>query len=228
MPASGRADEEVSVDINPPKLFRVLCLALSLLAGGMAAAGVALLPLSPEDLKWFGVAFQAMALFACFFTLRVGLGRCGPAPALTMLTVGGAVFVAATLSEKSLSGLLAGERLAPTEIRGISLLPFAVAQALMGLSFMALSGATVLMRRPRLTLPTFLKGVAFGLPVLLVLGSFSVPIVRREVLGMPKPFLVALLVLGGIALGALVAVSGHLLIRAFELGQPDDRVVDAR
>ncbi|MCA9312017.1 MAG: hypothetical protein KDA21_12470 [Phycisphaerales bacterium] len=216
------------MQIETPKPIRLLCLLLSVLTGVVALAGVALLPLSDDDRVWFGVAFQSFSLLASVYGVLVGLGRLKGTPALTMLTTGGMVFVAATLSEKSLSGLLANERVDPTTIGGVSVLPFALLQAAMGMAFIGLSALTVLIRRPRASMPYFFRGIAFGVPVVLILGALSVRGVRDPIMGLGKPVLVALLVLGGIFLGALVAISGHLLIRAFEVGQMDDGAAEPR
>ena len=125
------------MQIETPKPIRLLCLLLSVLTGVVALAGVALLPLSDDDRVWFGVAFQSFSLLASVYGVLVGLGRLKGTPALTMLTTGGMVFVAATLSEKSLSGLLANERVDPTTIGGVSVLPFAL---LLALAFFARPG----------------------------------------------------------------------------------------
>ncbi len=228
MSDTGPADEKATVSDETPKLIRVLCLLISLVAGVIALLGVFMLPMSDSDHRWFGVGFEAVALVACLFGIAVGIGRLRNAPALTMLTVGGILFVAAMLSERALGARLAGENLPPMEIRGFVVLPIALAQVGLGVLMGGLSALTVLSRNPSKSLPYLFRGLAFGVPVVAILGLFVVPGIRSQVMGLSKPILTVTLILGGIFLGALVSVSGHLLIRAFEVGQIEEGSTTAR
>jgi hypothetical protein len=199
-----------------PRTILVAVLLSSLLAALAAAGGIVL---AARDRHWYMVAFQCVAFIASVMGVLIGANRIRTGQAIGMFCTGGVVSVAAVLSQPSIVGDLLEKKTIPTAmVAGVDIVPFAAGVVAIGAGLAWLSGLTVLMRRPTESFRLLIKGVLAGLPAVLAVGAMVVPTVRSTLVGLNPLAQTILVIVGTAVLGVLVSISGHCIIRAFEIG----------
>lgn len=184
-----------------------MILATLLSAGvGLSAVGVAAMAVLQPRPSWVMFGFEFVVLVAASLGLLIGRGRFKDGPAL------GLVCVAGTIAVGSLFGYLGGGRvLFGQDIRMLFLARVACALALS-----AVAGWVVLARDPRATIPPFLRGLALGLPVPIVIGAAWY---SRGRLGNLPDMATALLAIALFCVvTVLLAASTQLVVKAFRIG----------
>ncbi len=211
-----RIDRHVNT-YSLPKPIAGVALLISLACLLTAPGGIVL---GVIGANWFLVAFEAVAFFSSVFGLLTAIGRFREAPALSLFCAGGSIMVAAMLAEPALvSRVLQGGTTAPAVIAGIPIAPFAIGRILAGALLVLLSAMTVLSRRPRQSLAYLVRGIVLGAPVA-ALGAVVLSARLRGMLpSLPGPLSVMLGVIGFFVVGALISLSAHNLIRAFEVAE---------
>lgn len=208
----------------PPRIISLLALLASLFCALTALAGI---PLAAMDQRWYMLAFEVVVLVSSSIGVLQGLGRVQTGPAIGMLCNGGVVCVAAILSEPTLvANVMQGSRNPIPPLLGISILPWILARLGTGAALIALSGLTVLLRKPGESFPLLVRGVLAGAPVVALAAAMVLPAVRGRFLALPGLAQVMLFIVGVFVVGVLVSISGHCIIRAFEIGavsEPDPR-----
>lgn len=205
---------------SPPRPILLLILAISLVCGLTSLAGVALGFIGSA---WFVLAFEVVTLAASVMGVLTGLGRFNDAPALAALCAGGCVFVAALLAEPTFAArLIQGDAGDSQVIAGVRLLPWAVARIAAGALLISLSALIVLIRRPRASLPLFLRGLAFLAIPAASLAALTFPGIRRSLDSLPGELLTALAIAGFFLFATLVSIALQHLIRAFEVAIDDE------
>lgn len=203
---------------TPPAFIRLACLLLSGFCLLTAPAGIYV---AATTGRWYMVAFEAIVLLASVTGVLTGLGKLKNGPAMSMLVTGGVVGVCAVLSEPTfVSRIIQGGGGGGATI-GPNLVPWIIARVLVGAALVGLAGLTLLLRKPKVSFPLLIKGVLLGLPVAAAGGAMLVPSIRAAVQGLPMVQSALLVVLGCFLFGALVSLSAHCLIRAFEVGISD-------
>lgn len=178
------------------------CVGLSALAG---AAGALLTP-SPT---WFLFGFEVVTVVAAVFGVLVGVGRYSTGPGLATLCVAGAIG----------AGAMLGYVGAGKELFGMDLMPFVMARVAAAAVIAAVGGFSVLMRRPRVSMPRLLVGLACGAGAA---GIGAIVWIARSTVASAGVMVQAVvgLVAFSVLLG-LVAAAVHQTIAAFESGDVD-------
>lgn len=206
----------------PSRALLAFALILSLCCAALGAGGIIV---GLRGQSWYVLAFQAVLVLTAVPGVLVGLRVIRSGEAITMLCIGGVACVGALLSEPTLvSGVIQGSGgQSVVMVGGVNIVPWALAQVGIGVMLVSLAGLCVLLRRPGRSFPLLLKGVLAGLPIVVVVGAMIVPNVRGMVLGLPVVAQLILAIVSMAVLGALCAMSGHCLIRAFEVGIVPER-----
>lgn len=208
---------------TPPTFIRLGCLILSGFCLLTAPGGMYI---AATTGRWYMLAFEVIVLIASITGVLTGLGRLKSGPAMSMFATGGVVGVCAVLSEPNFVSRVVQGGGGQTSA-GFNLVPWIVARVLVGGGLVGLAGLTLLLRRARVSLPLLVKGVLLGLPVVCGAGAMLVPSVRAAVQSLSMVQSALLVVFGCFLVGALVSLSGHCLIRAFEVGVEDGSATPA-
>lgn len=191
-----------SQELSDRWLFRVLvataCAVTALSALAVAGAAVASQPTS-----WYLVGFEIVILMSGIIGVMSAMGRFPGGPSITLLCIAGAVAVGSLLGYVG-----AGKTLMGWSLRPLLFARFADA-AFLG----AASGAIVLARQPRSSIPALVKGVLFGVAMLAIAGAAWK--LRGSISGAPGPVRVGIFAMVGVVAIALLSASGHSIIRAF-------------
>jgi len=200
---------------KPARLLSlVICAATALSAVGGVVLGI--VARSSDPFLW---AFESVVLISSAGGVWAGLGKIRGAEAMAMFCTGGVVFVAAVLSAPALvTGLLQGGTGLSAQAGGINLVPWVLVRLLAAAALISLSGLVILLRSPRKSGALLLIGILTSTPVI-ALGAFVWLGPGRSAFASLDPAIqVFLASIGFIVIAALIAVSGHHVIRAFEIG----------
>lgn len=202
-----------------PRTPRFILLIVLLIAAFGVLTSLAGIPLAFIAHRWYLLAFEAVVLVSCLSGVMLGAGRFPSGHALGMLSIGGVMVITGALSEPALvARFIQGGTSAAQPVAGVNIVPWLLARIGLGMALIALSGLIVLMRRPGLSLPLLIKGMLFGAPVLAVGVVFVSPSLRGRLTNLPDIAQVLLAIVGAAVIGTLITISGHCIIRAFEIG----------
>jgi len=192
----------------PPRPVLLLTVATSLVSFVVCVAVAAHAAMAAEA---FIAAFAAVGALGCVFGMLIGFGRFRDGPsialfctALTLCAAGAAYFIV---------GRGSGYRLPAVGLRN-----GAAMFMLLGAAHIGLAGLILLARNPRRSVPLFIKGVVFGIPVLAAAGAALAFPVQSFLGGLHPLVATAVVIVGFFAIVAFIAASAHCLIRAFEIG----------
>lgn len=198
-----------------PKTIRVATAVICGLVLAAAVLGaVASIALMPRP-AWTLFGFQVVTIVAAGLGIVMGFGTFRQGPGLALACIAGTILVAAVLGYISVQ---------PPEIAGHRLRPWLVgyvaASAVLGL----LGAWCVLSRDPR-SLPTLVKGLVLGLPVLMAGAVVLMPAARglaRSLMGGGVVGTIIVSVAAFVILGAFLCASADLIIRSFEYGRHEN------
>ncbi len=177
------------------------------------ALAAGLLPYLKQDEKpaLTLMGFEVVASVAGVLGVRWSrAGRNDEGPALGLACIAGTILIASALGWQGASRNLAGHSLTP-------LLAF---RALASLSMLALAAGLVLVRERRAWLLA-IRGVLLLLPVVVLAGSVLYAPARDLLTRLASGTVgFALALLAFLLAAVLLAIGGHCIIRAFELGRP--------
>lgn len=210
--------------IAPPKFILVLCVLLSGFCLLTAPAGIYVAGTSGLG---YVVAFEFVVLLAAAMGVLTGLGKLKSGPAMSMLCTGGVVFAGAVLSEPRLVARVLQGGSGGAATGGVDLTPWVIARVICGLGLCGLAALTLLLRRPGVSFPLLVRGTLLGLPVLAVLAALLIDRTRAMLADLSPIPSALLAVFGCLLMVALVSVSAHCIIRAFEVGIQAGRDPDA-
>lgn len=198
-----------------PTPIRFVCLAISLILALSAVAGIVLGIVGAD---YFLAGFELVVLVASGFGVWAGLGRLPGVETMTMVCLAGVVFVGALLGAPSIvAGLIQGGTGLKAEVAGLPLMPWIVGRLIASAVLAGLS-AFVVLGRERSSLRYLLTGVIVGVPVIILAAALLLTPLRSYAASLAAPVQVFLALVGFFVIAALVSVSGHNLIRAFEVG----------
>lgn len=196
-------------------LAGLLCAALTLSAlAGIAASLLAIKPL------WFMLGFEVITVVAGVFGVMTAMGRFGTGPAMALLCVAATVAVGSLLTNVSAGDInpIAGSVL--RRYGEFKVTVFFVVREVMAAGIGLCAAWIVLSRRPRESLSSLIKGAAFAIALLVVVGGSwalrgkvaSLGALVQAVGGLTIAFLALCLLAGAV----------HFTIRAFEYGRVSD------
>lgn len=191
--------------MRPSKAILTLTLIVSAIVG-VSAIGVGVTALLQPRASWVMFGFEVVILVAATLGVLLARGRFGDGPAL------GLVSIAATIFIGSVFGYLGGGR----TLFSVDLKPLLLARLVAALLLAAAAGWIVLSRDWKATLPPFIRGCAFGLPIpalLFVLWKF-----RATLGGLSDALQLGLAIVVFSLITGLLAASVQFLIKAFDIG----------
>jgi hypothetical protein len=200
-----------------PEVPRFIRLIAALLSAGVlvsALAGAVLALIANDRPAWTLFGFEAIVAVSCAFGVLLGTGRYREAPGMALACVAGTVFAGSVLGYLSMT---------PRVLGGIGLTPFLGVRVLAAGLVGALGAYCVLSRHPRswrLATQAFL----LGLPVLGAAALLAVPSLRAMLAPVAGAGVVTKMAVGVgafLVLGACLCACVDLMIRAFELGRPE-------
>lgn len=207
-------------DLPVPTIVRRAALALSLLTLATSiplAAAAGLLPqIKPGEPRLLALmGFEIVVTVAAILGVLFGLGRYAAGPAVALACVSGTILLGSAL------GWLGANR----NIAGVTLTPLLALRVLIALALAAAGGLIVLRRAPG-SFALLFKGLAALAPLVLAAGAFAhsptrIAIGNAVTGGTVVTFAIA--VFGFLIGGVLLAIGGHCVIRAFELGRIPDQ-----
>ncbi|MBL8745936.1 MAG: hypothetical protein JNK58_06220 [Phycisphaerae bacterium] len=201
---------------HTPKIILRLLFVIALFCVVTAVGGIVI---AARGQAWYALAFEVVVLVTALPCVRIGAGRAGSGHAMGMLCLGGVVGVTAALIDPDLiKSLIQRQTPRVQPIGGVNVMPWILARLALGGVLIGMAALTVLLRRPARSFPLLLKGMAFGLPVLMGAAAFLIPSLRGKLTGLAPIWLIVLAIAGTALLCVLVSASGHLILRAFQVG----------
>ncbi len=159
---------------------------------------------------WILMGFELVSIAAAAVGICFWRGQFRHGPGLALACVGGTILLASGLGGLSATWLVAGQ--------SIKLLVLARAAAA---ATIGICGAACVLGRDPKGWPTFLKGLAWGLPLIALVawyakarGAFLDPVNNMGTVARMIAY-----GLGSLVLGICVCVSVHLIVKAFEYGR---------
>lgn len=156
------------------------------------------------------MGFELVSIAAAVVGIHFWRGQFRHGPGLALACVGGTILVASGLGGLSATWLVAGQ--------SIKLLVLARAAAAVTI---AICGAACVLGRDPKGWPTFLKGLAWGMPLIALVawyakagGAFLDPVNNLGTVARMTAY-----GLGSLVLGICMCVSVHLVVKAFEYGR---------
>jgi len=202
----------------PPAILMRLVAVLSAIVAGSAVGGAAAGFITGN---YFLAVLELVVLLAAAMGVPVGLGRFNRGPAIAVACVAGGVATPTVLSYLSQAPI--------GPLMGLPLMPLVAGRLLAGAGLAAIAGLILILRRPAESTRLLVKGALLGAPVaIFALLYWRVPAVGAAIAGL-HPIANGLLwvILGLVGL-VLTSVSGHCLIRAFEVGvEAGEKAADA-
>lgn len=203
-----------------PTIILRLFLVLAAYCLATAAAGVFV---AWRGQQWYVLTFEVVVVLSALPCIGLAAKRGRPGHALGMLCLGGVVFITAALADPELvKAMIQRQTPRMQAVGGVSLMPWILSHIVVGVGLIGLSGLTVLLRRPGRSFGLLAKGIALSLPVLACGAAVVAPSVRGKIFALPAVLQIVLAIAGTAILAALVAASGHLIIRAFEIGAKNE------
>lgn len=202
--------------IGAPRAILFSALALCAYCAVSALGGIAL---GFRAQQWYLLAFEVTVLLTAITTIVHLRSRKQTGQAMAMLVTGAVVGAGAVLSVPTIvAGIVQGGGGATLPIAGVNIIPWFLSRIGCAVLLMGLGGLAVLLRRPGASFGLLLKGVLLGLPVLACLGLLATGNGRQTVMNLPPAALIVVVVVGLFVICVLTSISGHCLIRAFEVG----------
>jgi len=189
-------------ELSDQWLFRVL-IAIACAATALSALAVAGAAVASQPTSWYLVGFELVILMSGVIGVMSATGRFPGGPSITLLCIAGAVAVG------SLLGYVGAGKI----LMGWSLRPLLLARMADAAFLAAASGAIVLARQPRSSIPALVKGVLLGAAMLVIAGAAWK--FRGSISGAPGPVRVGMFAMVGVVAIVLLSASGHYVIRAF-------------
>lgn len=201
----------MTIITNPPKLAMTGILLASAIAliGALAEGGIAAFVL--PQILWASLGFAVVAAVAAVLGVLTGLGRFNDGFGIAALCVGGALVVSAGFSYIDLGPNLGDQ---PTLARLLK--PWAAVQTIAAAVIVASGGLAVLSRR-QASWKSVATGFAFLIPAGVIVAGMVLGLNRISGGESGRVMSLGLILLGGSAVGVLVSLGGHHLIRAFEM-----------
>jgi len=203
-----------------PIALRLLCLIIAVPVALSAIAGTAYAIKNNLTLL---TGFEISTLFASMFCVLIGLGKFKDAPAIGMLIAAGAILTAAALGDPALGTFIRSRGNAQPTPGTLNLVPFALARVAAAAAFAMLATCTALAQKPATSLRFLFSGIALMTPLAGIVAAVAVGSIRSAILGLNGITLAAIVVTTMIVAIAFLAASGHMLIKAFEVGMPENR-----
>ncbi|MFM9994198.1 MAG: hypothetical protein ACKVU4_00185 [Phycisphaerales bacterium] len=206
---------------EPSRTLRLLAAALSVAVACSALAGAVLALTANVRPAWALFGFEVVIAVSCVFGVQFGRGRYRHAPGMALACVAGSVFVGSVLGYMSLR---------PPALGGVGLKPFLAARVLVAGLIAGAGAACVLSRHPK-SWRLAITGAVLGAPVMAAGAIAVIPALRglaAPLTGMGPMGQLAAGVGLFVVLGGLLCASAHLLIRAFELGRPENLASEPR
>ncbi len=167
---------------------------------------------------WFAAAFAVVVLVGGVMGVLTGMRRLRGGEPLTLLCIGGMVFISTVLSDPSLVTRAMGRGGQAPVFSGVDLGYLMLGQLAVAMMMVLLAAVTTLRRDPARAVPTVTRGIVFALPVVLLAALWVIPTTRQAIRSMPS----WAQVLGAfVAMGAVIvcgSASIHYLIRGFAFG----------
>lgn len=200
---------------TPKAILRIL-LVLAIFCIISALGGIVV---AARGQQWYMLAFEVIVLITAVPCLLLALRPAAGGHAMAMFCLGGVVGVTAALIDPNLVKAII-QRQSPNlqPVGGVNILPWLLARFAVGGLLGVLSALSILIRRPAKSFPLLAKGILFGLPVAAAAAVVVIPSMRGKLIGLPPVGLIVLAIAGTVILGALISISGHLIIRAFAVG----------
>ncbi len=210
---------------TPPAFVRFAAVGVSLLLGLSCLPVLYLTLLGADRTLWFSTMFELLVLGACVVGVLAGLGRFRDGWALALACSAGTVLVCGVFAFVEIRANFRTDADIAPLLKPILAARLAAA-ALIGL----LASVAVWSRNPRSWRLAFV-GIAMLLPVIGVvvlarLGTGLPLSTPRETPGAEAVRIAVWLLAGVIGIG-LVSAGGHLLIRSYELGRPENAGTEA-
>ncbi len=203
-----------------PKIILRLMLAISLFCFASALAGMLI---AFKGQSWYMLAFEVVVLISAVPGVMIGAGRVRSGHAMGMLCLGGVIGITAVLIDPELMKALIQRQTPKVDpVWGVNILPWILARLAAGVLLVGMSALTALLRKPGRSFPLLAKGMAFALPLLVCGGLVLVPSMRGKLAALSPVSLIVIAIAGTAILSVLIAASGHLIIRAFQVGITDD------
>lgn len=208
----------------PPAVARFATLGLAVLLLGSALPGLWLTALKSDPVLLFSTLFEILTALAGVLALLAGLGRFRQAWALALLSVAGTALVCAVFARVEILPNHGSDPAIGPWINRFAALRVALAAGLVGVASFA-----VFSRNPR-SWGAIARAALVLLPVAGVLGwivnTGGGPLSTARPSPGAEAVRILILCLGGLVLIALTSVGGHLIIRAFEHGRPEESLSD--
>lgn len=171
--------------------------------------------------NYFLAVLELVVLLAAAMGVPIGLGRFNRGPAIAVACVAGGVATPTVLSYFSQAPI--------GPLMGLPLMPLVAGRLLAGALLAGVAGLILILRRPAESTRLLVKGALLGAPVVIfALLYWRVPAVGNAIAGLHPVVNGLLWVILGLAGLVLTSVSGHCLIRAFEVGvEAGEKAVDA-
>lgn len=170
-------------------------------------------PGEPPQLAFMG--FELVATVAGLLLIIFGLGRFRVGPAMALVCLAGTILAASALGWQAASRNLVGRSLTP--LLGVRA----------GTSLVVLAAAAwLVLSRDRRALLVFAKGLITTLAALAITGAFLYGPTRamiQRVMDLHTMVAFAVAIFSFLIVCVLLAIGGHLIIRAFELGRLEDK-----
>lgn len=210
----------------PPALARAAALVLSGVLALSVPPVLYITLIRGDAVLWFSSIFETLVLTAAIFGIASGLGRFANGWALSLACVAGTVLVCGVFAFLEIRANFADE----PGVAGL-LTPYLGFRLALAAAIAATASVAVFSRN-RACWIALLKGILVLIPPVGITAWYVVT--GGGFLGAARPTpggeaaRLILLTLGGLILVGFVSVGGHLLIRAYELGRPDEAPGPAR
>jgi len=201
-----------------PKLLRTLTLVLSVLTGASALPWVWMAIGEFGGFAWGLFGFELIVLLGCIMTALVALGKVqvGKAFPLALACLAGTLLVTAVFGLYVDARAVVGDNpgLAPWVMRTLKF-------RLLMILVLCLLGTLDVYRRDARSWGLVFKSILFLIPVVGAMGWIKLKGIPGTGASEPSPASMIIVLLGGLVLGIFVTISGHLLIRSYEIALPE-------
>jgi len=204
---------------QPPKSIRLLAIVISVVLGLSVLPGLYLSISEFGGFAWGLFGFEVVTLLAAIFGVLIGIGKFRDGFGLALAGLAGAVLLALVF------GIYVDARTKiaddPTFRPWVNRMLMLRVLIVFGYSFCA--SVAVFARNPK-SWGAAMKGLACLLPVAALAGAyikFGLPF-AGDGSGQPNALRVIFVLATGLLMIVLISAGGHLLIRAYEFGRPEN------